>query len=190
MEEYNSDFRFQMKEFQEGNMLFEIMERNVWGKAATDSDALLKYYKNNAVKYKWGKSADVLIFNSSDISTSEKAFSAIKAGESWRQLAEKYASIIQVDSGRYELTQIMSPGVIANPEAGNFSSLIKNSDGTSSFVKFIKLYPGGEQRSFDEAKGLVINDYQIVLEDNWVKELRKKYPVTYNYVVLKTLTAK
>ena len=33
------------------------------------------------------------------------------------------------------------------------------------------------QRSFTEAKGLVINDYQVLLEDQWTAALRKKYPV-------------
>jgi len=40
------------------------------------------------------------------------------------------------------------------------------------------------QRSFDEAKGLVINDYQAQLEDEWTEALKKKYPVVINQKVL------
>jgi peptidyl-prolyl cis-trans isomerase SurA len=32
-------------------------------------------------------------------------------------------------------------------------------------------------RNYSEAKGLVINDYQVELEKQWVAELKKKYPV-------------
>ena len=47
LEKYNSDFKYQMQEFKEGNMLFEIMERNVWSKAANDNAGLKKYYNQN-----------------------------------------------------------------------------------------------------------------------------------------------
>ena len=42
-------------------------------------------------------------------------------------------------------------------------------------------------RSFEEAKGLVINDYQTELESKWVQELKKKYPVHVNETVLQSL---
>jgi peptidyl-prolyl cis-trans isomerase SurA len=35
-------------------------------------------------------------------------------------------------------------------------------------------------RSFTEAKGLVVSDYQAALEKAWIAELKKKYPVTIN----------
>ena len=34
LDEYSDDFKYQMQEFREGNMLFEIMERNVCFKLA------------------------------------------------------------------------------------------------------------------------------------------------------------
>jgi peptidyl-prolyl cis-trans isomerase SurA len=43
------------------------------------------------------------------------------------------------------------------------------------------------QRSFVEAKGLVISDYQALLEKNWNEELMKKYPVKIDEEVLKTI---
>jgi peptidyl-prolyl cis-trans isomerase SurA len=48
----------------------------------------------------------------------------------------------------------------------------------------MKVYPQVEQRSFNDAKGLVMNDYQTILEEEWIKELRKKYPVTVDQKVL------
>jgi peptidyl-prolyl cis-trans isomerase SurA len=37
LEKYNPSFKEQIDEFKEGNLLFEIMQRKVWGKAASDT---------------------------------------------------------------------------------------------------------------------------------------------------------
>ncbi|MCY7293235.1 MAG: peptidyl-prolyl cis-trans isomerase, partial [Ferruginibacter sp.] len=189
LEEYNTDFKYQMQEFKEGNMLFEIMERNVWSKAGLDSAGLVKYYNANKSKYKWQESVDVLIFNCADEKMATEAIEAVKAGKIWTSIAENSNSKIQADSGRYEIAQLPNDPNInaAKPQVGNFSSIIKNTDGTTSFVKFVKLYDANMQRDFSEARGLVINDYQNVLEQQWVEILRKKYIVKINDAVLNNI---
>jgi peptidyl-prolyl cis-trans isomerase SurA len=51
----------------------------------------------------------------------------------------------------------------------------------------LNVYNKPAQRSFDEARGLVINDYQAVLEGKWIKALKKKYRVKVNEKLLQTL---
>ncbi len=188
LEEYNADFKFQMKEFKEGNMLFEIMERNVWSKAATDSTGLLKYYNNNKQNYKWSASANVILFNCSNEKAATEAMEAIKKGKSWKEIAEASEGGIQSDSGRYEFSQIgIDSNITRTPENNTYSTIVKNADGTAFFVKYISFYPPDQQRSFDEARGLVINDYQNVLEKSWLELLHKKYPVKINEAVVKQM---
>ena len=184
LEEYNADFSYQMKEFKEGNMLFEIMERNVWNKAATDTVGLLNHYNANKTKYKWAASADVLIFNGTNEKMANEAMEAVKKGKSWKEIAEGSEASIQADSGRYELSQITDPAATTTATGNTYSSIIKNSDGSATFVKYITVYPADQQRSFEEARGLVINDYQNVLEMKWLEALRKKYPVKINEAVV------
>jgi peptidyl-prolyl cis-trans isomerase SurA len=43
------------------------------------------------------------------------------------------------------------------------------------------------QRSFEEARGMVISDYQQVLEDKWIAELKKKYLVKVNEAVFQSI---
>ena len=52
--------------------------------------------------------------------------------------------------------------------------VVNSGDGTTIFSLIIKTYPGDQQRSFTDARGLVINDYQNLLEKGWVEELKKK----------------
>ena len=183
LENYNIDFKYQMQEFIEGNMLFEIMERNVWSKAGVDSVNLLNYYNTNKNKYKWKESADVIIFNCTNEVVAAEAISAMKNRKYWKEIAEKSNSQIQADSGRFEIEQLPTPKI----QAGEFSPFLKNIDGTAAFVKFIKIYAENEQRNFLEARGLVINDYQNILEQKWVESLRKKYRVTVNEAVLRSI---
>ncbi len=188
LEEYNDDFKYQMKEFKEGNMLFEIMERNVWSKAAADSIGLLNYYNANKTNYKWTASADVLIFNCSNEKIAADAMEALKKDKSWKEIADESNSSIQADSGRYELTQVIIDSTNKKtPEINTYSAIIRNNDGTATFVKYIGLYPANQQRSFEEARGLVINDYQNVLEKKWLEALHKKYPVKINEATVKQI---
>lgn len=187
LEQYNPDFKYQMAEFKEGNMLFEIMERKVWSKAANDNDGLQKYYEANKAKYKWASSAAVILFNCSNEASAKKAIDDLKAGKKWTMVAEDANNAIQADSGRYELSQIpVKEGAVL--KEGMITDIIANGlDGSASFVKVIKLHAANEQRSFTEAKGLIINDYQTIVEEKWIAELKNKYPVKINQAVLNEL---
>ena len=187
LESFNPDFNFQMQEFKEGNMLFEIMERNVWGKAISDSVGLLQHYKSNASKFKWAESADVLIFNCNAPKVAEEAIVALKKGKNWRVLAEEQAATMQADSGRYEIAQIIGANYASSPKKGNFSAITSNIDGTSTFVMYVNIYEPNQQRTFEEARGLVINEYQQELEKNWIAALRKKHPVKVNESMIKEM---
>ena len=47
LEEYDADFAAQIKEFKEGNLLFEIMQHNIWDKASNDSSGLKAFFEKN-----------------------------------------------------------------------------------------------------------------------------------------------
>lgn len=187
LEDYNTDFRYQMEEFKDGNVLFEIMERNIWGRAANDTAGLLKHYNENKNKYTWAASADIILFNCGNKPVAEAAKDALKSGKEWKKIAEDANNTLQADSGRFELSQV--PTTIDPKSAtGTITEIIVNpSDGTASFAKIIKQYQANLQRNFEEARGLVINDYQNILEEKWITELKKKYPVKINEAVFRSL---
>lgn len=184
LEEYNSEFANQLLEFKEGNMLFEIMEKQVWSKASSDSVGLKAHYEANKTKYTWASSADVLIMNGVSEQLCLETIDSLKAGKSWKDLVNVKLGELQGDSGRYELSQING---IATAAPGSFSAVNKNPDGSASFIKYYRFYEDGQQRSFEDARGMVINDYQSVLEKRWIEELKKQYPVKVNEVLLKEI---
>jgi peptidyl-prolyl cis-trans isomerase SurA len=187
LEEYNPEFRFQMDEFREGNLLFEIMERKIWSAAANDASGLEKYYDKNKSHYLWNTSADVIIFSCGNKKAADNSLTELSGGKDWKKIAEESDNTVQADSGRYELSQIALTDA-TTPAIGKISPVTVNeTDGTASFLKIVKLHTAGEQRSFEEARGLVINDYQTLLEEKWIEALKKKYPIKVNEAVFQTL---
>jgi peptidyl-prolyl cis-trans isomerase SurA len=189
LELYNKDFAFQLNEFKEGNLLFEIMQRKIWDKASTDSAGLAKYYEAHRGKYWWNASADALLFTCNNEKTAETLRARLSADpiKGWRMLTDSGGAAIQADSGRYELAQI--PGS-ARPEPApqSFTVFVPNkADNTVSFAYVLTVYHDRSPRSYHDARGFVINDYQTFLEDQWVAALRKEYPVKIDEGVVKTL---
>jgi len=197
LEEYNKDFAFQLTEFKEGNLLFEIMQRKVWDKASTDSAGLRNYYEAHKNKYWWETSADALLFTSGNQKLAEELKTRLqKQGTfNWRQLTDS-AATTQADSGRYELAQI--PGAISGATSGSgaqtaltpgtFTSFVTNkADNTVSFAYILNFYRERSPRNYRDARGFVINDYQSWLEDQWIAALKKKYPVKIEEQVLASL---
>jgi peptidyl-prolyl cis-trans isomerase SurA len=179
LEEYNADFAFQLTEFREGNLLFEIMQRKIWDKASTDSAGLTKYYEAHKNTYWWNASADALLFTCRDSATAEGLKARLQTHPliSWRQMADSNATTVQADSGRYELAQIPNQsGAALTPQTYTAFSL-NPADRSVSFAYILTIYPDRTPRNFRDARGFVINDYQNWMEDQWIAELKKKYPV-------------
>jgi peptidyl-prolyl cis-trans isomerase SurA len=189
LEEYNQDFAFQMAEFREGNLLFEIMQRKIWDKASTDSAGLMKYYEGHKDNYWWNSSADALLFTCRDAATAEGLKARLQTHPivSWRQMADSGATAIQADSGRYDLAQIPNSGG-ASLAPQTYTAFSTNAaDNSVSFAYILDIYRDRAPRNFRDARGFVINDYQNWMEDQWIAELKKKYPVKMDEKVVSGL---
>lgn len=188
LETYNKDFGYQVNEFKEGNLLFEIMQRNIWDKASVDSIGLKKHYEAHKNNYWWEASADAIILTAATEAAANEAKKKLEVNyKEWKKLLESGDGTIQADSGRFELGQIpvlertnFQPGLITAP--------VKNeTDNSLTFAYIIKVYREREPRDFADARGFVINDYQAHLENLWIAALKKKYPVKINETVVKSL---
>lgn len=188
LELYNKEFAYQLREFKEGNLLFEAMQRNIWDKASLDTIGLKNYYNQYKNKYWWEASADALIFTASNDSLAEVAKKKLQSSyNDWRKLVEESDGTLQGDSGRFELGQlpVVDRTAFSN---GLITATVKSEvDNTASFCYIIKVYNNREPRTYNDSRGFVINDYQTWLEEKWVAELKKKYPIKVDEAVFKGL---
>jgi len=188
LEEFNEEFNLQMKELKDGNLFFDIMMREVWSNAQSDTAGQRAFYEQNKSRYKWNYSADAVIFYCSDSATA-RSFrnSLVKDKTKWRSAQENFSDKITLDSARFEITKI--PGAQkTTAKAGTITNIVKNKDDNSaSFALIFKTYPLPGQKTFADARGDVVSDFQDSIDKKWIAELKKKYPVKVNEEVLKTI---
>ena len=188
LEDFNEEFARQLQEFKEGNLFFEIMQKEVWGPAQTDTASLRKFFNENRSGYHWKPGADAVVFYATDeASAKEFRDQLIKAPAEWNRLTARFSDNVAADSSRFELSQIPNPSK-QKLKPGSITSLLVNKmDQSTSFAYIIMLHNKTEPRRFEESRGMVINDYQAELEKNWLAELKKKYPVKLNTGVIEQI---
>ena len=180
-EEFNPAVNKQIKEFEEANLLFVAMDKNVWSKATEDSAGLKKFYAQHTDKYFWNKgvSGILITVNNKDVAK-DLAAKVMQNLNGWRATVSGFGGIASADSARYEYDNLPvkqkpepTVGYITTPEKSETDELY-------SFFVVTKVHNTTDRRSFEEAKGLVINDYQNQLEAEWIKILKLKYPIHIN----------
>lgn len=187
LELFSNDYKLQVNDFIDGNLLFEIMDRKVWSKSTNDLNGLKQFHATRKSQYIWQHSVYAWVITCSGKEIAEKIISEYQTSHSLSQIKETYGDVALIDSGRYEASELINVG-IAHAQNGFISEVsINQVDGSATFVIVVKKYNDPTVKSFNEAKGAVINDYQKFLEDNWILQLKKKYPVVINQGLLDQL---
>ena len=180
-----------LKEFRDGNLLYELMSEKVWTKAMQDSTGLETFFDANKSKYQWAERAKAAIFycNTEELAkeTRQKVLATDEAGVTKMQeelQAQQGMLNMRVDIGSYEQEQnkILDQ---ADWKVGT-SDIITNNDGSYAITRIFEILPPA-QKELEEARGYVIADYQSQLEKAWIEELREKYPVKVDNKILKAL---
>ncbi len=186
LDELDTSLRQQLKDFNEANLLFAAMDKHVWTKAGSDSAGLQEYYSAHKPKYMWGPSLSAVVISADTKDNAMDAAATMKKSPSnWRSIASSYGAGVTGDSSRFEQDQL--PVQAQGPFEKGFISVPQKSGDNYIFMYVTQVYPQQTQRSFEDARGMVINDYQQVVEAKWVAALKQKYPVTVNEAVLKSI---
>jgi peptidyl-prolyl cis-trans isomerase SurA len=74
-------------------------------------------------------------------------------------------------------------------KSGTTTEVTSDVEKLVTIIRIREVLPAGP-KELDEARGIVTADYQTYLEQEWVKQLKEKYPVVINNEVLQQLVAK
>jgi peptidyl-prolyl cis-trans isomerase SurA len=169
---------YTLKEYEEGLLLFDLMQKKIWEKAEKDSLGLMSYFNSNANKYQWRERYKTKIITCNDKKDAKKAYSLLKNKTPF----DKIESLLSKES-------------LSNSKEGVFEKTAgvfpKNFDfkvGISQPVKVGEQYVvisideiiPPQPKKLKEVRGKVISDYQDYIEKQWINELKKKYTVVIN----------
>ena len=186
------EFRYIYQEYHDGILLFDIMDQRVWSKAVSDTVGLVAYHQNHQDEYMWQKRSDAYIVtygeevNVTGLRKSYKKILKGKLDEAALNAANCpddsipciHLEHVLVEKGENEWVDAMKGETGLGP--------VVEIDSTFSFV-ILKKVRSPEPKKLDEARGQITSDYQNFLEEEWLKELKQKYPVEVNEKLLSTI---
>lgn len=186
-------FRYLIKEYHDGILLFELTDKTVWSKAITDTIGLDKFYSENKNNYMWDYRYSVKVYKCKDakiLKAANKSFlKDIPEDMIFAKINKKDSSAIVLKDD--ELAEKGVKPLIDNAirennitETAGMTKIISNAQENTITVIRVK---GPEVKSLNEAKGLITADYQNFLEKQWIKDLRNQYKVKVYDDVLESL---
>ncbi|MEY8847271.1 peptidylprolyl isomerase [Psychroserpens sp. XS_ASV72] len=185
LENENQEFANVLKEYRDGLLLFDLMEKEVWNAAAKDTVGLKAYYEKHKENYMWQDRVEGIMFSSAKESVIKDVKKSLETGAKVDDIESKFNT---------EKTQnvIATKGVFQVGDQ-NLPTDFKFAEGVSDVyehhnafhvIKANKILPKG-QKTLDEAKGKVISDYQNQIETDWIETLNQRYNVKINDKILK-----
>jgi len=182
------EFKLLVNEYRDGILLFDLTQEKVWDRASKDSTGLADFYEKNKNNYMWGERVNAVVFSCVNKGTAHKLIKSIE-------------KIEDVESAIYEFNESSDLNVTADSaiysraenqlvDATEWKvgpSEISMEDERAKFVYIIEVLPP-QPKKMEEARGLIISDYQKELETEWIEELRVKYPVIVNRELFKKIT--
>lgn len=171
----NPEFKMLLKEYYEGILLFDIMEREVWKKASEDSIGQRNFFDSHPELYQAKERVSATLYYSDSKETIDLLSKSVKAKDS-----TGVAALLKTRNVYHEV------GVFQREDRPALTSIewkvgqyISQNGNTYHLIHVTSMVPPGSM-TFDEARASVISAYQNELEKNWLDQLRKKYPVKVN----------
>lgn len=187
----NPDFINLYREYHDGLMLFDVSGRTVWDKASQDTVGLQRFFDENRAKFRFEKPRFKGAFI--ECQDDDALYNALK------DIYDHHEAIEAADVVR---ATVLSDTILTpNPKAPRFhivNGLFSQGDNSCIDERCLHV-PGAkfvpkaamprvmtygrlltEPDDLSDVRGTVVAEYQTVLEEAWVKELRQKYSVKIN----------
>lgn len=189
LENESEEFANIVGEYRDGLLLFDLMETTIWNAAKTDSTEIQNYYSAHKNNYVLPKRIDAVVASSAKQKTLKKVSKLLQQGMALDQIKSLVNSNDEVQV--IFTSDIMDASHQALPKDFKFKkgvSKVMNHNNAFVVVNVKEVLPE-TQKTFDEAKGAIISDYQTFKEENWINELKEKYKVKVNKEALSKVKA-
>lgn len=184
LEQKYPEYKALVREYRDGILLFELMDRMVWKKAVSDSAGLEAYYETRKHEFMWDERIDATMYLCSDAENASRVIELLHQGVDDSTINavvnEKTRIGVQIRKGKFSRED--DPALEAVPWGEGISPVIEF-NGTYYVVNIHEIL-SPQEKTLAEARGIITSAYQLKIEDEWLKELRKKYKYKVDYKVL------
>ncbi len=186
----DNEMKYLIQEYHDGLLLYEISNQLVWDKAAKDEAGLAQYFKKNKKKYRWDKphfkGIAYHVKEQADVEGVKNCVKKLKFGQ-WAE------ALRQTFNGDSIIRIRVEKGIFRQGDNALVDSAVFKKDTTVTKLKdypidavYGKILKNGPE-DYTDVRGLVVTDYQDMLEREWVANLRRKYTYSVNTEVLNTV---
>ena len=185
----NQDFSNILKEYRDGLLLFDLMEKEVWNKASKDTLGLEAYYNRHTSNYRWNDRVEIVMASSAEASYMKAILKMMKSGKSEEDMTkalntEGKQNVI-FTKGTFDTSDDKLP---TDLEIKKGVSKVYAHNEAFHVIDVKGVLPAGT-KTLKEAKGNVINDYQAEIETNWLNALHERFKVEVNQEALNAIKA-
>lgn len=182
------EFRNLMNEYRDGILLFEVSNNEVWNKASTDISGLSEFFTQNKNNYTWDnphyKGYVVHCKDKKTMKRMMKEVNKLTPDSAANYLLQNY-KVGDVSYVRLE------KGLFVKGDNSYVDEAVFKTGKSEPMKDYPEFFVIGRllnsPEDYTDVRGLVITDYQNYLEDNWIKDLNKRYPVIIYQNVVDTI---
>ena len=186
------EMKYLIQEYHDGLLLYEISNHEVWERAEKDETGLRAWFDAHKKDYAWQephyKGIAYHVKTKADVKAVKRSIKKVPF--------EQWAEVLRTTFNADSVIRIrVEKGIFKAGDNGTIDRLVfklkqttfdaENADYPIEAVygKKQKKYPD----DYTDVRGQVVADYQQMLELEWVKSLRQRYPVQINQEILKTV---
>ncbi|PKP25023.1 MAG: peptidylprolyl isomerase [Bacteroidetes bacterium HGW-Bacteroidetes-2] len=192
LENENEEYAATISEYRDGLLLYELMQKNIWEPSKKDSIGLLTYFNKNRNHYVWNTRVQANIGATASLDIAKQIKDLLIQGKTNEEIkaalnTEEVVNAIMT-TGIFELEHPLLPENFEIKKGVSKIYTPKEKENTKSgqfIVVDVQEVILSSPKNIEDVKGKVIGDYQNHLEEEWMKELRKKYVIKVNKKVLK-----
>ncbi len=178
LEERDSSFAAQMKEYREGLLVFQFMRDSVWTAAAQDSAGLRQTYQDHRDRYRYPDRVRTLAFRAPADSLLAPYRQAYPDTVDLPTLAQRGTtdSLVTLDTVMVTDQSAELYQDVLSLEDGTGTGLIDD-DGEALYLIRDTVVPA-RSKTFDEARSSVLRDYRRQYREDVLDRLRRRYDAT------------
>ena len=180
LENENEEFANIVSEYKDGLLLFDLMENAIWNTTKSDSLEIQKFYESHKENYFYPERIDAVVASSAKQNVIKKVSKLLNSNmdlENIKSLINTNGEVqVLFTSDVFDTNHQSLPDDFELKK--DISKIYKHHD--AFVVVQVKDILPKRLKTFEEARGEVISDYQVVKENKWLEQLKAKYKVEVN----------